>query len=111
MPPQRHGNSTPWLSLPDVRPSPLAQVVSSVSVVDRETIEQQLAQDSADLLRYLPGVRMDSDAQRFGAQGFSIRGLGGNRVRVEIDGVPLPDAFSVGAVRFGRPRPDGHGSH
>ncbi|MBK9494367.1 MAG: putative hemoglobin and hemoglobin-haptoglobin-binding protein 2 precursor [Alphaproteobacteria bacterium ADurb.BinA280] len=77
-------------------PEPLAQVVSSVSVVDRETIEQQLAQDSADLLRYLPGVRMDSDAQRFGAQGFSIRGLGGNRVRVEIDGVPLPDAFSVG---------------
>ncbi|MEZ5456739.1 MAG: TonB-dependent hemoglobin/transferrin/lactoferrin family receptor [Lysobacteraceae bacterium] len=77
-------------------PEPLAQVVSSVSVVDRETIEQQLVQDSADLVRYLPGVRMDSDAQRFGAQGFSIRGLGGNRVRVEIDGVPLPDAFSVG---------------
>lgn len=77
-------------------PEPLAQVASSVTVVDRAQIEQRLAQDSADLVRYVPGVRMDADADRFGARGFSIRGLGGNRVRVEIDGVPLPDAFAVG---------------
>jgi hemoglobin/transferrin/lactoferrin receptor protein len=78
------------------QPEPMAQVVSSVSLVDREEFEARLAQTPADLLRYVPGLRMDGDANRFGAQGISIRGLGGNRVRVEVDGVPLPDAFSVG---------------
>lgn len=77
-------------------PEPLAQVVASVALIEREQIERRLDQDIADLVRYLPGVRVDSDANRFGRSGFSIRGLGGNRVRVEIDGVPLPDAFAVG---------------
>jgi hemoglobin/transferrin/lactoferrin receptor protein len=77
-------------------PEPLSQVVSSVSLIDREQFESRLAVDATDLLRYVPGLRMDSEPNRFGAQGVSIRGLGGNRVRVEIDGVPLPDAFAVG---------------
>lgn len=75
---------------------PLAQVASSVTLVDRENLDARLAEDAAEALRYLPGLRMDSEANRFGAQGISIRGLGGNRVRVEIDGVPLPEAFAVG---------------
>lgn len=77
-------------------PEPLSQVVSSVSLVDRETFESRLAVDAADLLRHVPGLRMDAEPNRFGSQGVSIRGLGGNRVRVEIDGVPLPEAFAVG---------------
>ncbi len=77
-------------------PEPLSQVVSSVSLVDREQFEARLAVDAADLVRYVPGLRMDSEPNRFGSQGVSIRGLGGNRVRVEIDGVPLPEAFAVG---------------
>lgn len=77
-------------------PEPLSQVVSSVSLVDREQFEARLAVDAADLLRYVPGLRMDSEPNRFGSQGVSIRGLGGNRVRVEVDGVPLPEAFAVG---------------
>lgn len=78
------------------RAEPLAQVVSSVSLIDRESFEARLAGDAADLVRYVPGLRMDVEPQRFGAQGVSIRGLGGNRVRVEVDGVPLPEAFAVG---------------
>ena len=77
-------------------PEPLSQVVSSVSLIDREQFEARLAIDAADLVRYVPGLRMDSEPNRFGSQGVSIRGLGGNRVRVEIDGVPLPEAFAVG---------------
>lgn len=78
------------------RPEPLAQVASSVTLIDREALDARLVQDAADALRYLPGLRMDAEANRFGAQGISIRGLGGNRVRVEVDGVPLPEAFAVG---------------
>lgn len=77
-------------------PEPLAQVAASVGIVDRDEIERHLLQDIGGLVRYIPGVRVDDDATRFGRQGFSIRGLGGNRVRVEVDGVPLPDTFAVG---------------
>ncbi|MCK7592679.1 TonB-dependent receptor domain-containing protein [Pseudomarimonas salicorniae] len=78
------------------RPEPIAQVAAPVSIVEREGIEGQLMQDSADLARFVPGLRVDTDATRFGGSGFSLRGLGGNRVRVELDGVPLPETFSVG---------------
>ena len=67
---------------------PLAQVQSSVAVVTRDEMEKQVAQDSADMVRYVPGLRVDTDTTRFGSRGFTIRGLGGNRVRTEIDGVP-----------------------
>lgn len=75
---------------------PLAQVQSSVAVVTRDEMEKQVAQDSADMVRYVPGLRVDTDTTRFGSRGFTIRGLGGNRVRTEIDGVPLPDGYAVG---------------
>lgn len=75
---------------------PIAQVVSSVAVVKREDLEKQVVADSADAVRYVPGLRVDADATRFGSRGFAIRGLGGNRVRTEIDGVPLPDGYAVG---------------
>ena len=77
-------------------PQPLEQVVASVDVIERERIERELVQDIGDLVRYTPGVSVISDSNRFGRQGFSIRGLEGNRVRIEVDGVPLPDAFAVG---------------
>lgn len=75
---------------------PIAQVVSSVAVVTREQMEKQVVADSADVVRYVPGLRVDTDTTRFGGRGFAIRGLGGNRVRTEIDGVPLPDGYAVG---------------
>ena len=75
---------------------PLSQVVGSVSVIEREQMDIHRVQDIADLMRYEPGVVVTSDATRFGLQGYSIRGLEGNRVRIEFDGVPLPDAFAIG---------------
>jgi len=77
-------------------PQPLQQVVASVAVIDRASMDRELVQDIGDLVRYTPGVAVIADGNRFGRQGFSIRGLEGNRVRVEVDGVPMPDAFAVG---------------
>lgn len=74
----------------------VGRVIGAVSAIDRETLERQQAQTIADLVRYEPGVAALGDGTRFGWQGFSIRGLDGNRVAMEIDGVPLSDAFSVG---------------
>lgn len=75
---------------------PLRQVAATVDVVDRAEIERRQVQDLPQLVRYQPGVDVPVDAARFGAQGFSIRGLDGNRVGMEVDGVPVADAFSVG---------------
>ena len=75
---------------------PLRQVAATVSVLDRDTIEREGLQDLGDLARRIPGLEAVGDAVRFGVQGFNLRGLEGNRVSMEIDGVPLPDAFGVG---------------
>ena len=75
---------------------PLKQVVGAVSRIDREAMERRGVQGIQDLARLLPGVDVSTDANRFGAQGFNVRGLEGNRVGVELDGVPLPDGFGVG---------------
>ena len=60
---------------------PAAQVVGTVSSLDRETIERRQVQTIADLVRYEPGVDALGDVSRFGWQGFSVRGLDGNRRR------------------------------
>ena len=49
-----------------------------------------------EMVRYVPNVEVTQDSNRFGNQGFNIRGLEGNRVSIEIDGIPLSDSFSVG---------------
>jgi len=75
---------------------PVRQVVGAVSRVDREAMERRGVQGIEDLARLLPGVDVGTDANRFGAQGFNLRGLDGNRVGIKLDGVPLPDGFGVG---------------
>ncbi len=78
-------------------PRPLRETAGVVTVIDAEEIDNRLVQDIRDLVRYEPGVSVASDPTRFGIGGFTIRGIGGNRVLVEIDGVPVPDAFSIGS--------------
>ena len=77
-------------------PEPAGRVVGTFAAIEREMLERHQAQDIADLVRYQPGIDALGDSTRFGWQGFSIRGLDGNRVGMEIDGVPVAEAFSVG---------------
>lgn len=74
-----------------------SEVAGTVSVIERARIDELLVRDIADLVRYEPGVAVPEEASRFGLQGFSIRGLDGNRVGIEVDGVPVPDGFAVGS--------------
>jgi len=78
-------------------PVPAADIASRVTVIDERRIEQELAQNIDDLVRYEPGVEVANQGSRFGLSGFSIRGIGGNRVQIEVDGVPTSDAFSIGS--------------
>lgn len=74
-----------------------AELASRVTVIDAERIDAELAQSIDDLVRYEPGVDVTGQGSRFGLSGFSIRGVGGNRVQIEVDGVATADAFSIGS--------------
>jgi hemoglobin/transferrin/lactoferrin receptor protein len=74
----------------------------TASVIDAETMEQRLTRTIKDLIRYEPGVYAQNDPQRFGLSGFNIRGVGGNRILTMVDGVRIPDAFSIGSFQSAR---------
>ncbi len=79
------------------RLTPLSRVAATVTVLEQREIERTLSSDVKELVRYEPGLTVRSDPFRFGLDTFSVRGLGGNRVAVEIDGIPAAGGFAVGS--------------
>jgi hemoglobin/transferrin/lactoferrin receptor protein len=85
---------------------------ATVTVFTDRDIEAMLATDIKDLVRFEPGVSVVSQPARFGAalgtagragnEGFTIRGLGGDRVLMVVDGTRIPDGFVFGAQSVGR---------
>jgi len=75
---------------------PMARVAGTVTVISQEVIERTLVTDVKQLVRYEPGLAVRSDPFRFGSDTISVRGVGGNRVAVEVDGVPAAGGFAVG---------------
>lgn len=63
----------------------------TVTVIDDRDLERQNVNRPADLTRYEPGVDIANQPNRTGSGGFTIRGIGDNRVRIQIDGVRVPD--------------------
>ncbi len=74
-----------------------ADIPSHISLISSDRIDRELAQSIQDLVRYEPGVNVVDQGSRFGLSGISIRGVGGNRVKIEVDGVATSDAFSIGS--------------
>ena len=75
----------------------MKDVPNTVDTIDRERMDQILARNLQDLFRYEPGVTVGSAFGRFGIEDIRIRGLGGNRVRIQTDGIAVPDAFVIGS--------------
>lgn len=76
---------------------PLAEVAATVSVITTEDLELRLAFDPGDVFRDQPGVSVRRDPNRFGYTAITVRGLSGNRVLLETDGVPSTNTFSIGS--------------
>ena len=79
------------------RVTPISRVAATVTVIDQARIEATLATDIRALVRYEPGLSVRNDPFRFGLDTISVRGLGGNRVAVEVDGIPAAGGFAVGS--------------
>ncbi len=78
------------------QPRLLSEIAGTVTVIGPERLARDMAFEVNDLVRYEPGVDVDDGSTRFGNSGFRIRGVGGNQTAVLIDGIPIPDRFSVG---------------
>lgn len=79
-------------------PRPIAEVAGTVGVVSRDEIERRLVANARDLLTFEPGVYVAANPTRLGIGGFNIRGVGGNRVSTQIDGVPTAEEFVFGPL-------------
>ncbi|MCW3837174.1 TonB-dependent hemoglobin/transferrin/lactoferrin family receptor [Sphingomonas canadensis] len=94
------------------QPVAVQDAPATVTVIDEQRIADELATDIKDLVRFEPGVSVPRQPARFGAalgvtgragnEGFVIRGIGGNRVLIQVDGVRVPDGFTFGAQSAGR---------
>lgn len=66
-------------------------------VIDSQEIEDRLTNNIDALTRYTPGVEVGGSAgSRFGLTGFTIRGIGGDRVKIMVDGIDQANDFDFG---------------
>lgn len=86
---------------------PVDEVPGTVSVITDAEIDRRLVSSPRDLLRYGPGVSIGKDPSRSGLTNCTIRGIGGNRVLVQVDGARLPD-FPATSPTFNRDYVDLH---
>ena len=77
-------------------PLPLSEVVGSVSTIDLEDMDTRIVANIADIVNKTVGVSVGRSDYlgRSVNGGYSIRGLGGKRVNILLDGVRVADAYT-----------------
>ena len=76
---------------------PLREIAGNVTVIARDELDDSLTTSLDNVFRYVPGIDAAGAGTRFGSEGLIIRGIGGNRVYMELDGAPLNHQFAVGS--------------
>jgi hemoglobin/transferrin/lactoferrin receptor protein len=79
-----------------LNPSVVRETPGTVAVIDDVTIANRLVENVADLVKFEPGVYVETVANRVGLNGFNVRGIGGNRVMTQVDGVETSEQFDFG---------------
>lgn len=79
-------------------PRAVKDTPGEVSVISDQEIDRQLMTNTADLVKFEPGVYVDDELTRLGLGGFNIRGIGGNRVLTRVDGIPAGERFDFGPL-------------
>ncbi|WP_084382978.1 TonB-dependent hemoglobin/transferrin/lactoferrin family receptor [Curvibacter delicatus] len=92
----------------------LDELPMSMEVVNQQALEEKQIGDIKELAADMPNVSVKHAPARFtvtgagnptgrdGNTGFTIRGLGGNRVLMLVDGIRLPRSYVNGNNAFGR---------
>ncbi len=77
-------------------PSSVRETPGTISVIDAAAVERRLVESIADLVKFEPGVYVETNPTGVGLNGFNIRGIGGNRVMTQIDGVKTAEQYDFG---------------
>ena len=75
---------------------PIAEIVGAVSLITADNIADTNSENIADAIRYESNIHMENAGTRFGSSGINIRGIGQNRVAIEVDGITNAKQFSIG---------------
>ncbi len=78
------------------RATNIRDVAAEITVLNAADLQATMSTSLADAFRFVPGVAHQGSGSRFGTEGVTIRGIGGNRIAMELDGVPLSDHFDIG---------------
>ncbi|MGU3401508.1 TonB-dependent receptor [Brucellaceae bacterium D45D] len=82
----------------------LLDVPMTISVIGRDELDRHQVRDIQDMVRYEPGVSVDrqtSLTNPFGQlNSFNIRGVGGNRVQILVDGARVQERTTDGSRDF-----------
>jgi len=76
---------------------PVTDVIGAVSVISADDIAATNSENIGDALRYESTISMENAGTRFGDSGINIRGIGNNRVAIEVDGITNAKQFSIGS--------------
>ena len=106
-------DAPPAAATPDIvisatrNPTPAREVASSITVIDREEIEQKRLPTVADYLREVPGVSVASNGGPGQTTRVFLRGADSDHTLVLVDGVAVNDPSDVGdAYDFAYLTPD-----
>lgn len=72
-------------------PSTIYNSPSTISIIDSKKIDHDNINSLTELVRGEPGVSIGNQPGRGGASSYVIRGIGYNRVRIQIDDIKIPD--------------------
>ncbi|VAW40220.1 hypothetical protein MNBD_GAMMA01-224 [hydrothermal vent metagenome] len=89
-------DSTTVVAVANKQLRPIMEVVGAVSVISADDIVTTNSENMADALRYESNIHIENAGTRFGSSGINIRGVGKNRVAIEIDGITNAKQFSIG---------------
>ena len=67
------------------------------TVLDADALSKRSVTNIEDTTRYIPGIQVNDTGNRFGNDGFNIRGLEGDAVAVTVDGVGQGETLNPGS--------------
>jgi len=76
---------------------------ATISVIDEAQLRENLVTDFREMFRYEPGIAVKHEPRgRGGEAGIEVRGIGGQRLAMLVDGVRLPNGYVAAGANLGQ---------
>jgi len=80
---------------------------ATINVIDSEEIKEHIVTDFRELLRYEPGISVGHGSRSRSLEtSIAIRGIGGQRLALMVDGVRLPGGYTAAGATLGQLKVD-----